>query len=326
MKRQSWYILISVSIVILLIAGLSYMAFCTVMRVETRGRYSGVQNSVSAQLNGTLGGIEMSANNVFNEVEKRLGSPDSAISALESESGLNPDVRGYFAAFEPNYFPEKGIWFEPYIHHNDSSGFTVTQVGSARHDYTSSPWYIRAKKIKMAFWSDPYYYYDGTDISGYYCTYVKPLYTLSGEMACVCGADITFEWLNSELDRIVNRCRYAPQFSKFNFMRDFDFFAVVFYKDGTCLLHPADKTVIIKDEKILKDFDEGNNGIVDMDIDGVPSRMFYGTMENLDWTVAVIAPISDLNKPFIYAGVILGLLVFVGILIVYIICRRIKYA
>ena len=131
------------------------MAFSAAMRVETQGRYSGVQNSVSAQLGGTLGRIEMSANNVFNEVEKRLSTPEAAISALESESDLNPDVRGYFAAFVPNFFPEKGTWFEPYVHHNDTTGYTVSQVGSARHDYTKSPWFIRARNIKMAFWSDP---------------------------------------------------------------------------------------------------------------------------------------------------------------------------
>lgn len=326
MKRQSWYILASLSIVILLVTSLSYMAFSAVMRVETQGRYSGVQNSVSAQLGGTLGRIEMSANNVFNEVENRLSTPEAAINALESESDLNPDVRGYFAAFVPNFFPEKGTWFEPYVHHNDTTGYTVSQVGSARHDYTKSPWFIRARNIKMAFWSDPYFYYDGTNISGHYCTYVKPLYTLDGSLACVCGADITFEWLNTELERIVNRCRYAPQFSRFKFMRDFDFYAVVFYKDGTCLLHPSDKNITIKDEKVLKDIEEGRTGIIDMDIDGVPSRIFYGGIVNLEWSLAIIAPISDLNKPFLYIGIGLALLALIGIIIVYFICRRINNA
>ena len=125
MKRQSWYILMSLSIVILLVTSLSYMAFSAAMRVETQGRYSGVQNSVSAQLGGTLGRIEMSANNVFNEVEKRLSTPEAAINALESESDLNPDVRGYFAAFVPNFFPEKGTWFEPYVVHVDSSRWVL---------------------------------------------------------------------------------------------------------------------------------------------------------------------------------------------------------
>ena len=178
----------------------------------------------------------------------------------------------------------------------------------------------------MAFWSDPYFYYDGTNISGHYCTYVKPLYTLDGELACVCGADITFEWLNSELERIVNRCRYTPQFSRFKFMRDFEFYAVVFYKDGTCLLHPSDKSITIKNEKVLKDIEEGRTGIIDMEIDGVPSRVFYGGIENLEWSLAIIAPISDLNKPFLYVGIGLALLALIGIIIVYFICRRINNA
>ena len=200
------------------------MAFSAAMRVETQGRYSGVQNSVSAQLGGTLGRIEMSANNVFNEVEKRLSTPEAAINALESESDLNPDVRGYFAAFVPNFFPEKGTWFEPYVHHNDTSGYTVSQVGSARHDYTQSKWYIRAKDLKMPFWSKPYYYYDGTNISGHYCTYVKPVFDSTGKLACVCGADITFEWLSNELLNIDDRCRNAKQVNIYKLTRDFEFF------------------------------------------------------------------------------------------------------
>ena len=176
MKKRSWPLVLSLATVILLVAVLSYLAFFAAMKAETNVRYYGLQNSVAMQLYKTIAGMEMSATNVFNEVEKNLTSPEAAISALERESNLNPDVRGYFAAFEPNYFKEKGTWFEPYVHHNDSSKFEMTQVGSARHDYTKSPWYVRAKNIKMPFWCDPYYYYDGTNISGHYTTFVKPVY------------------------------------------------------------------------------------------------------------------------------------------------------
>ena len=217
------------------------------------------------------------------------------------------------------------LTFSPRREHGSSLTYTIT-IPQAIHDYTKSPWFIRARNIKMPFWSDPYFYYDGTNISGHYCTYVKPLYTLDGNLACVCGADITFEWLNSELERIVNRCRYAPQFSRFKFMRDFEFYSVVFYKDGTCLLHPSDKSITIKNEKVLKDIEEGRTGIVDMEIDGVPSRVFYGGIENLEWSLAIIAPISDLNKPFLYIGIGLALLALIGIIIVYFICRRINNA
>lgn len=326
MKRQAWYILLSVSIVILLVAGLSFLAFRKAMMAETTVRYSGLQNTISLQLSKTISGMEMSATNVFNEVEKHLDSPQSAIHALESESNLNPDVRGYFAAFEPNYFKEKGMWFEPYVHHNDSSKFEMTQVGSARHDYTKSPWYVRAKNIKMPFWSDPYYYYDGTNISGHYCTFVKPVYDASGALACVCGADITFEWLDKELERICNWCRNAPLVNDYRMMRNLEFFSIVLDKDGTCLVHPVDKNLPITNEQMLKDLQLHNSGVLEMEVNGVPARVYYGPIDGIDWSLAVVAPVADIQKPFNYMAIALAALAVIAIIVVFIICKRIKYA
>ena len=319
-------VLLTASVVILIAVGASYWAVFKALNAETNVRYSGLQSYVASELCRTIKGMELSAENVFNEVEKHLVSPDAVIAALESESNLNPDVRGYFAAFEPDYFKEKGRWFEPYVHHSDSSKFEMTQVGSARHDYTQSKWYVRAKNLKMPFWSDPYYYYDGTNISGHYCTYVKPVFDSEGKLACVCGADITFEWLSKELLNIDDRSRNAKQVNIYRLKRNFDFYSVVFDKDGTCLVHPQDKNVVITDEVILGNLNNHVGGVVEMDICGVPSVVYYGPIEGLDWTVAVIASKSDLQKPFTYMSIILALIAVIGIVAVWFICRRIKYA
>ena len=319
-------VLLTASVVILIAVSASYWAVFKVLNAETNVRYSGLQSYVASELCRTIKGMELSAENVFNEVEKHLVSPDAVIAALESESNLNPDVRGYFAAFEPDFFKEKGRWFEPYVHHSDSSKFEMTQVGSARHDYTQSKWYVRAKNLKMPFWSDPYYYYDGTNISGHYCTYVKPVFDSEGKLACVCGADITFEWLSKELLNIDDRSRNAKQVNIYRLKRNFDFYSVVFDKDGTCLVHPQDKNVVITDEVILGNLNNHVGGVVEMDICGVPSVVYYGPIEGLDWTVAVIASKSDLQKPFTYMSIILALIAVIGIVAVWFICRRIKYA
>ncbi len=319
-------VLLTASVVILIAVGASYWAVFKALNAETNVRYSGLQSYVASELCRTIKGMELSAENVFNEVEKHLVSPDAVIAALESESNLNPDVRGYFAAFEPEFFKEKGRWFEPYVHHSDSSKFEMTQVGSARHDYTQSKWYVRAKNLKMPFWSDPYYYYDGTNISGHYCTYVKPVFDSEGKLACVCGADITFEWLSKELLNIDDRSRNAKQVNIYRLKRNFDFYSVVFDKDGTCLVHPQDKNVVITDEVILGNLNNHVGGVVEMDICGVPSVVYYGPIEGLDWTVAVIASKSDLQKPFTYMSIILALIAVIGIVAVWFICRRIKYA
>lgn len=325
-NMQRIKVLLTASVVILIAVGASYWAVFKALNAETNVRYSGLQSYVASELCRTIKGMELSAENVFNEVEKHLVSPDAVIAALESESNLNPDVRGYFAAFEPDFFKEKGRWFEPYVHHSDSSKFEMTQVGSARHDYTQSKWYVRAKNLKMPFWSEPYYYYDGTNISGHYCTYVKPVFDSEGKLACVCGADITFEWLSIELLNIDDRSRNAKQVNIYRLKRNFDFYSVVFDKDGTCLVHPQDKNVVITDEVILGNLNSHVGGVVEMDICGVPSVVYYGPIEGLDWTVAVIASKSDLQKPFTYMSIILALIAVIGIVAVWFICRRIKYA
>lgn len=325
-NMQRIKVLLTASVVILIAVGASYWAVFKALNAETNVRYSGLQSYVASELCRTIKGMELSAENVFNEVEKHLVSPDAVIAALERESNLNPDVRGYFAAFEPEFFKEKGRWFEPYVHHSDSSKFEMTQVGSARHDYTQSKWYVRAKNLKMPFWSDPYYYYDGTNISGHYCTYVKPVFDSEGKLACVCGADITFEWLSKELLNIDDRSRNAKQVNIYRLKRNFDFYSVVFDKDGTCLVHPQDKNVVITDEVILGNLNNHVGGVVEMDICGVPSVVYYGPIEGLDWTVAVIASKSDLQKPFTYMSIILALIAVIGIVAVWFICRRIKYA
>lgn len=325
-NKQRIKLFLAVSIVILIAVGASYWVVNKALKAETNVRYSGLQSYVASELCRTIKGMELSAENVFNEVEKHLVSPDAVIEALESESNLNPDVRGYFAAFEPDYFKEKGRWFEPYVHHTDSTNFEMTQVGSARHDYTQSKWYIHAKDLKMPFWSKPYYYYDGTNISGHYCTYVKPVFDSTGKLACVCGADITFEWLSKELLNIDEKCRNVKQVNIFRLKRDLEFYSVVFDKDGTCLVHPQDKNVAITDEVILGNLNDHVGGVAEIDITGVPSVVYYGPIEGMDWTVAVIASKSDLQKPFTYMSIVLALIAVLGIVTVWVICRRIKYA
>ena len=326
MKRQSMYVLLVVTAVIIVSLGMSFLAFSYVMRAETNVRYVGLQNIISEKMAKTIKGMETNAKNVLDEVEKHLDSPESVIAALQSKTSLAPDVRGYFAAFEPEYFKEKGKWFEPYVHHTDNSEFVLSMVGSARHDYTKSDWYVRAQKSKEGFWSDPYYYYDGTDMSGHYCTFVEPVFDATGRLACVCGADITFDWLTKELQRIDEQYQHHESLNKYVLMRNLGFFSVVVDHDGSCLIHPDNKKLPIKDKDMLQDLEQKKSGSQDMTVDGVPSTLYYGPIEGIDWALVVVVPRDDIQKPTLTMGFALFALAILGIMIVWIICRRIRYA
>ena len=105
----------------------------------------------------------------------------------------------------------------------------MRQVGSARHDYHKSAWYIRAKDSKESFWSDPYYFFDGTSISGHNTTFVKPIYDKTGRLACVCGADMTFEWLAKEVEHIDDESRNNDLLNSFLLNDGGEFYTVVIH-------------------------------------------------------------------------------------------------
>jgi hypothetical protein len=108
--------------------------------------------------------------------------------------------------------------------------------------------------------------------------------------------------------------------------RTLDFFSVVVDKDGSCLIYPEDKKLPIKDKGMLQDLAEKKYGSIDMMVDGVPSTLYYGPLEGIDWTLVIVAPKDDVQKPVRTMGLALLALAIIGIMIVWMICRRIRYA
>ena len=319
--KSSLPILLTVAVVMILIIVTAFFVCRHAMKAETHARYVGIMNFASEKIAKTIRGMEMNAMNEFDEVEKHLDSPESVIAALESKTSLNPEVRGYFAAFEPHYFEEKGQWFEPYVHHVDSSEFEVRQVGSAHHNYHRSEWYIRAKNSNESFWSDPYYYYDGTNISGHYTTFVKPIYDAKGRLACICGADMTFEWLGKELQRIDDTMRDDDLLNKY-VSDNADFYTVVINSDGSCIAHPTSKTLVVSEEYVKRKLKQKHSGMAEIEVDDERYIIYYAPIDHVDWSVAVV--VANHGKSSWLSVVVVGflLIAFAGFLVVWFVCKR----
>jgi len=319
--KRTRNILITVLVVMIITVFVTFMICRHTLTAEAHIRYVGLKNVISEKIAKTIGAIEMSAENVFDEVEKHMDSPEAVVAALKSKTYLNPEVRGYFAAFEPEYFPQEGKWFEPYIHHRDTSEFEYTQVGSARHDYTKSDWYIRAKKSIDSFWSDPYYYYDGTSMSGHYATFVKPVFDSTGRLACVCGADITFEWLSKALQKIDSESKNDSLLNTGHLYEILDFYSVIIDKGGYCIIHPEDKSVSLTKEQV-RILSQKKSGTMDLELNGVPTTLYYSPIDNIDWTVAVVVTKQDLQKPLFLLGLVFFLVVVIGMVVVWQLCNK----
>ena len=320
--KQTRNILFTVLAVLFIFAFVSFMICRHTLTAEAQIRYIGLKNVISEKFSKTIGAMEMSAENVFDEVGKHMDSPEAVVTALKSKTHLNPEVRGYFAAFEPEYFPQKGTWFEPYIHHSDSSEFEYSQVGSARHDYTKSDWYVRAKQSSDSFWSDPYYYYDGTSMSGHYATFVKPIFDSTGRLACVCGADITFDWATKDLQRIDNESKNDSLLNMGHLYEILDFYSVIIDKDGYCIVHPEGKSVPLTKEQ-ARVLTQQRSGMMDLEISGVPSTLYYSPIEHVDWTVALVVTKQDMQKTLLMLGLVFFLIMLIGIIVVWVACSRV---
>ena len=312
------FVLLTVSAVMIITLSVTLWVSFRIMKAEAHVRYVGISKLAAEKIAMTIRGMEMNAKNVFDEVAKHLDSPDAVVAALECKTSLNPEVKGYFAAFEPDYFQQKGHWFEPYVHHLDSSVFMVSQVGSARHDYTKSNWYIRAKEQKQTFWSDPYYYQDNDEIglSGHYCTFVKPVFDKKGQLVCVCGADITLEWLAKKLRHIDERARTDAMMNRFH-KGSQEFYTVLINLDGMPIAHPEDKPMSITDAEILSNMVRKTTGMKDLTVNGVSARVYYTPIEDIDWAVALVVPKEDIWRPFIITGISLIIVTIFGIFAIY---------
>jgi anti-sigma regulatory factor (Ser/Thr protein kinase) len=69
----------------------------------------------------------------------------------------NDFLKAAAIAFAPNFFPEKGYWYEPRTIRKDGR-FVSEDIGGPNHDYTKMDWYISGEKNvdRHGKWSHPY--------------------------------------------------------------------------------------------------------------------------------------------------------------------------
>ena len=68
------------------------------------------------------------------------------------------------------------------------------------------------------------------------------------------------------------------------------------------------------------------SGTLDMTVGGIASTLYYGPIDGMNWSLAVVTPKDDVQKPTLTMGLVLLVIAVLGIIITWIICRRISYA
>ena len=199
-RRITWRVIGIMIFFNVLIFGAVFYFDLLASRLEGELRSKHVISAIEGRLNTIVQVVKTTSQNNLETVEANLQSPDAVFHTLENELKLNDHLVGCFAAFEPDYFPEYGRWFEAYAYFADSTHINTRQIGSQQHDYFNGVWYEKGfnlESTKDGYLTDPYF--DDTVESQMYCSYVRPIRDAQGRKVGVYGIDLNFNWIYTSI-------------------------------------------------------------------------------------------------------------------------------
>ena len=335
-QRLTHRIVIALTLVlIIIIVGTTYMALRFTGPL-TKAYFEHLADIENESVEKKLHDLQVAVHNSIDEVVEDMSHPDSVFAALTHKLQLNPQgVLGFGVGFVPNYYPERGRWFEPYAMWLDGRIFTI-QNGSAEHDYFTHEWYVEGMKHDEGYWSNGYSFMMGGE-RVMICTYAKPFYDTKGNKAGVYAGDLSLDMLH---DYLLSKDMKANTEGLIKVPRKLEgnprqwVRSVIVDKNGYYVSHPnkermlhdnffeaiSQKTDTVAD-RVMGEMKAGKKGSAEFTFEGVPSTVFYSPLEKSGWSLVVILP--NIRYYIVVFGfcILLSLCLLTGLLAVYIICR-----
>ena len=334
-KRLTLRIVLALTLILTLVTiGILHQAFKN-MWLMTSAYYGHLADIEKVSIEKRLHDIQVALHNSIDEVEWRIYNPDSVYLALKDKLKLNPQViTGIGAAFEPNYYPQKGRWFEPYAMWRNGE-IEVLLIGSASHDYFNDDWYRRGMASDDGAWSEPYL--DNYGAHMLLCTYSVPIHDRRGRKVGVFGGDLSLNMLHEYLkskDLMANTEGPIKVSENYEGDKDRWVYSFIVGREGDYISHP-DKQRILQDnlfkairqnpdsaaERMVSDMIAGKKGIAKTIIDGVDATIFYAPLEHSGWSLGVVLPNARLKAVVLTYCFYLATFLILGLIVVYIICQ-----
>ncbi len=289
--------------------------------------------NISRNITANLEKVEISGVNIADEVKWHIASPELIMSTLSYEIEVNNNLAGCGMAFVPEYFPEKGRWFEPYAQIIDGKP-SVSDIGSESHDYHQSDWFKTGLSSDSGSWSSPYLDQEGAGTL--LCTYILPITDPQGKLAGVFGADISLGWLASLLRDIDISENKGGLLSKSEAGKGKGIYSFILGPNGEYIAHPemerylgaynfmdfADSSTSANYLELGKAMCAGKTGEEIVTMDGRRYDVFYAPVSDTGWSMAIAVPIKSLLWPAINLGALILILMLLGLILVSRISRR----
>ena len=321
--KSSLAILITAAVLIETTAIVQYLYASWGIQEGVRSRAEAELKLTSLHIRNVTIAVEVASSNMVWAIERELDTPDSIYNAMRRLVEHNPTIVGCGVAFIPDYYPQKGHWFEPYVAKRDGGVIEEMQIGSASHDYLQQTWFKTGLIADPGTWTEPYY--DEAGAKMMLCTYVMPIHDAGGRVVAVLGADVSLEWLSTT----INAHPIYP--SSYNLMLS---------REGKILACPIDSTVMKQNiyaaakrmedttiNSIGREMLGGKSGVsIVKDGQGNEKFVYYAPVEgDAGWSMAVVCSSDEIYHSLRKVGLALFLLMIAGMLLMtYILFRTIR--
>lgn len=310
-SKYSVVIIVTVAILLQLISTVQYMFTRKGIREEVVHRAETELRVKNLEIQKVMATVETAICNTLWTAERTLGQPDSLYPVIRRMVEQNPTIVGGGLMFEPDYYPQKGHWFEPYVARRSDGTIEEAQIGSASHNYLEAEFYQNGIKAGKGRWSEPYF--DEAGARMMLCTYTIPLHDGNGEIVGLLGADVSLDWLSGT----INANNIYP--NSFN---------VVISRTGRILVAPDDKYIMHRTIQEItasaidttihvlnKQMMSGRNGHYKIvGLDGQKKTIFFAPVEGeTGWSMAVVCNDKDIYHGLRKVGLYIMMLMAAGI-------------
>lgn len=292
------------------------------VRKEAINRATQVLDNTVLRITSILDDVENATNNTDWLVPRHLDAPDSMFIYSRRILQNNPYLNGCSIAFEPYYFPDRGRYFSAYSY-NDNGEIQTTQKGNDHYEYFYMDWYQLAKLLDRPVWTEPFFDFNPENIFAkeMIASFSKPMKDEDGNYIGTFSADISLAWLSETISAVKP---YPHSYS------------MMIGEGGTFFVHP-DPSRLLYQTIFTETFDHpdpalsalghamlsGEEGMQELNMDGVNSYVFYKPVGDTGWSVAIVCPESDIFGAYTRLKQMVIFIVVIGLILMLLVFSRI---
>lgn len=294
---------------------------------EVESRYEGIMLHANEKIRGVLSDVYVAAINNVSVIENDLNIPDKLQAHLEQMLKLNNYMSSCRLIFEPDFYPQRGHYFEIYAWRDSTGAIRGKQMNEEHPDYLTYPWYKIAFEREEGDWTPPYF--DQAASQQLTTTYMTHIHDQNGRKVGMLGADVSLEWLRQRHKRIdaENHERFEKGFKEQSY-------SFVLDNDGTYLIHPDESRILKKtfqevaattsdtiDDYLARQMKNHESGSCQIKNEGVSSVLFYSFVKYAEWTVVIVVPEAIINHQGNVLGAIILAVMFFGLIVIFLLSR-----